>query len=150
MNSSNWLGDDAYEDSFDVAQACSTFIRAAFRRMPTANAEGLDLVGTVGIGERSRRDASLAAVRSTRVLGARRRHAPRCCKNEHVRGHLGDVAQEGTKLRVTRRSEQGVRMSHGWGMDLRFDGTVQRNILEEHPMERPVECLMDLRFDRTF
>ena len=34
--------------------------------MPTANAEGLD-----------RRDASLGTFRSTRVLGVRRRHAPR-------------------------------------------------------------------------
>ena len=65
--------------------------RTTFRRMPTAHAEGLDRIGArhrKGLGE----TRLWAPFRSTRVLGARRRHAPSnvSCDSRagRVRGHV--------------------------------------------------------------
>ena len=55
--------------------------RFFFRGVPTAHRRGAGSDRRAA-SERSRSDASLGTFRSARVLGGRRRRAPRCCKKK--------------------------------------------------------------------
>ena len=67
---------NAVHELFD-AGARRSFFYCLRRRTPTANAEGPDLIGKAA-GE----TPPLGTFRSTRVLGVRRRHAPRYLKKQ--------------------------------------------------------------------
>ena len=118
----------------------AVYFRQIFRRMPTANAEGsMESEGSVGRGLGEMRRSG--AFRSARVLGVRRRQAPKCCQKKN------ELRQVVGRVRAWRQDEHDGRRRRRLRVDRGVLQHRRRHVLLRHGLGHVVLPTAERRHD---